>query len=225
MSASGNPSIAQALLQVGGFLYVMAKALAAEHGRTAEDPPRDDFESATYPTPRRLDLEVFGEGPITTPAVALGHSINDATASMRAMVRALERAQGAEQRDMMDFAELRMREAERFAQQAATDLHRVTEKAEVLAQGFESMALPDHLEPSGQAQPRTIWTRLDEALPDSSLALLYRAGIRIAELRQPVRGTMPVDPAPVLAAGFRNGAESTERMSRELRRGEFDSRR
>src|SRR5262249_2190459 len=154
----------------------------------------------TYAVPRYLDLTVFPDGPIATPAVDFGDRAIVAGGYLRAMVRAIERAEGARQSDAVEFAYVRRQEAERLSRLSAWALDQTTIEANRLADSFEettSFDQPEGAEPGLEHRPtrRVISQRFDEALPAESLALLYRAGVRIEEIRKPVRGAVSSDPS------------------------------
>jgi hypothetical protein len=217
--------VAEEILKVGGLLYVMAKGLSHEKERVARDPPRFDFETPTRVFPfRRLNLDVFGEGWLTTPALAFTEVARRATIHLEAMVRALERAQGAELKDRYGIASDREHEARGYAQTVSGQLTELSEVSGELAQAFLSFA-DRHATPSESPDEGRVDTRLDEALPNASLALLYRAGVRIEHIRVPVRGRVPKDPASELARGFEGSAESSQVLSAELAFGIFSDSR
>lgn len=211
------------LLKVGALLFAMAKACSAEAKGVADDPPRDDFESATYPYFRKIDFSVFGEGPIVTPAVHVGLAAGQSSAYLRAMVRALERAEGAARRDRPQLRDLRASEARRFAEEASAALRELAGGTRTLQHAFETFARSDEgVQPEGPPKRSTIWARLDETLPDSSLALAFRAGIRIEELRRSIRGAVPDNPAAELTLRAGEAAEEAEGFAERLEGGTFE---
>jgi hypothetical protein len=186
-----NPVIQGELLKIGGYLFVLTRGLAAEAGRTEQDPARKDFVSATYAVPRRLDQAVFAEGPITTPALAFGTRAIVCTSLLRAMVRALERPEGARLQNAHEYMEARRREAVGFAVGGGESLHALADAADDLAQAIARERETSTSEDEAERQ-RFVLERLDADLPDASLAALYRAGIRIDEIRVRVRGVARV---------------------------------
>lgn len=187
LASAANPLVGVPLL-LGGFLYAVANGFAWEAGQVAADPPRRDFETGTYAFVRKLDYSVFGDDPITASVLAVGVRLNEGTGYLRALIRALERSEGARKYDEPRAADARVSEARRLAARAArilADLSVSSENlANVLSEALDRGPVPE----GGRFTGQPIWVRLDEVLPDSSLSALYRSGIRIEEIRKPVRG-------------------------------------
>jgi hypothetical protein len=201
------------ILAIGTFFYVMAKNLAAEQGRLAEDPPRDDYRSATYPFRRKFDLSVFGTGSIVTPGVQAAAAMATAAAYLSAMVRAFERAQGAELRNDRHARAVRLSETESYAREAGRALAEASASTLKLAEAVEALSEEEGVP---EWPERQISARLDQVLPDSEMARLYRSGVRIDEIRKTVRGTLSPELAVQLATELRGTANANRSLATEL---------
>jgi len=188
LSSAGNPLVSAALLKVGAFLHAIANGFAGEAGQIAADPPRRDFETGTYAVVRKLDYSVFGEDRITTSALAVGVRLNEGTGYLRALIRALERSEGARIHDAPSVAEARVYEAVRFAERASRILDDLSARSMELAGAFSEATDRGSVSEGERSSRLPVWVRLDEVLPDSSLSALYRSGIRIEEIRKGIRG-------------------------------------
>jgi hypothetical protein len=201
------------ILAIGTFFYVMAKNLAAGQGRLAADPPRDDYRSATYPFRRKFDLSVFGTGPVVTPGVQAAAAMASASAYLSAMVRAFERAQGADLRGDRQARAQRLSETENYARRAGRALADVSASTLRLAEAVEALIEEEGLP---EWPRRRISARFDQVLPDSEMARLYRSGVRIDEIRRTVRGTLSPELAAQLVTDLREAASENRTLATEL---------
>ena len=144
-----------------------------------------------------------------------------ASAYESAMVRADERAAGA--REMGDrAAEVdRLGEARSYAVRAADADGAVQRRCKELANELRRVDVGREPFDRGQVPPR-----LDLALPDRTLVILFRAGFRIEDLRVPLRWrAVPEDPVAFIAEGLERAANATGESGRELREAAPDAYR
>lgn len=204
LRAAVTPNVlSAAYAAVSAILSVASYATAEVKHRVAEDPPDDDYPVRTRAPRRSLKLEAVMQdaqlragaealGPVGELGPELGHHLFEEGAQLGAFVRAFERAQGAKRAGASQFVQLRVREAEAFADRSVALLDQAASLA-----GRLSDSLPE-IEALTQPFTEPIYvggpdTTLESVLPERVLAALYRAGIRIGELRRPIRGEVVRD--------------------------------
>lgn len=181
-----------ALAASSGMVAALASGAAWIKGQIANDPPRRDFYARTTLRRRKFDglallapseprlaeaVDVLHRVP--TSAVGLAFALVEDDASERAFLRALERAAGAVEFAGGQVASQRLLEASEYQARSEVALR---------ALGVEAVELADALdeEVSFSERPGPVFqsATLDEILPNDVLAVLYRTGIRIEELRR-----------------------------------------
>lgn len=179
---------------VSAALAVASGWAAQVAGRIADDPPRFDFEQPVTRRQRDLRLDALRKDARTETGVKLTVALTRSTADLGAMLVATERAAGAilsargEEPARVPIGQAESYEAERrreaylFGRAAGEELLTNAELARLFADMHRGRR-PLH-ERDTLSRPRY---RLADELPDDVLATLYRAGVPIGALRQPVR--------------------------------------
>jgi hypothetical protein len=169
---------------VGAYVAVVPATLSflfsrrsSAQARIVHDPSRDDYESATSLSPSKLDFEVLGTAPTRLPSRLL-ISADAASRSLSAMLRALERAWGAQIEEELNVAREREREAFRFAAFAREALAASPGGAAELRSWLGEIH-DDSSPGSGPVRDGP----LEDLLPEASLALLYKLGVPRSYLR------------------------------------------
>ena len=182
--------------------------------RKAEDPP--DLENFRRPVVARrghFNEDAFGTSPLERATVRASDALLWAMAFESAIVRAEERAAGAREMGERGAEVDRLIEAREYAPRAAQADARVERTCKDLAREFRRVDV--RREPF---DPRQVPARLDLALPDRTLVILFRAGFRIEDLRIPLRRrrAAPADPIAFIADGLEVAARATGDFGREL---------
>lgn len=187
------------------------KARAAK--RKADDPPDKGYARATLARRAPFHPEAFGESLMGKTAVGAIEALRASIAFDLAMVRAEERSQGAREAGDLEAEKQRSSEALTFAYRSAESSTWVASTTERLASQLEEI-------PYGRApfDPGTVPRRLDEALPDQTLVILFRAGFRIDDLRTTIRRRPdpPADPLGFIAGELRRAGLSTREFGHAL---------
>jgi uncharacterized protein YegP (UPF0339 family) len=206
------------------FASVLARGAARVKQRTANDPPREDFDRRTYLRQRRVApspiLELLASLPrddetlrymgVAESCVQLGMELARDETSEAAMLRAFERAAGATRaRDGVRTAE-RLAEVTRFAERAAGQLTEVTGLMQQLSEGLVGLPV-ERIASSVEGES------LDSLLPDDVLARIYRAGVKIGELREARVRERSSDPSRLFALTLDEGVGALAAYSEALR--------
>jgi hypothetical protein len=162
--------------------------------RVVRDPPDPDFESVTRTSSVRVNLEALsGDQFAAAHAPALEALLRSSTLGS-AMVRGLERSQGAALAGAQDFEEERFGEATQFAGQLAESLQTFGESSTRVIEAVRDLPpIPQVLPQSG---------RLMDLLSDEVLAELYRIGVPRGDLNVPVMERVNEDPRELFARGL-----------------------
>jgi hypothetical protein len=225
-SAGGALAVAVSMpvaVLIASLLLVekMFELWAQDAAHVINDPPRTDFRTQTRARPRPFYPWVFGSSPVEQSATAAAGKLNQAAAHVRALVTARERAWGARNRNELQWERVQLAAAAEFSHMTASDLRAVIEPFQTLASTVDDSAFRDVLReneevrraaerlPVGDLPMEAFLKRgVEEYLPAESLALLYRAGIRIEHLRRPLpRSPTPPDPLGDVAASLREASE------------------
>lgn len=172
------------------IIYVGSHRLAATARRVADDPPRWDFGSRTVAMRYRVDPRELGEFGDQTGLSAFVGAVFDADASIDAMRRSIEKADGAwlvihgkapefpASRTANAEASLseRLGEAEMYSGDAGVALRAAADAARRLSTTFAQFEQGARL-----AAGRPL------ELDDAVYALLYRVGIKIEDTRRALR--------------------------------------
>jgi hypothetical protein len=171
--------------------------------RVVRDPPDPQFRSATYVTRPRFNVQVLAKdefGSASVPALA---ALLESTSLASAMIRALERAQGAALAGEQPFEEERFSEATRHAQSFGLQLQTFTDSTTPVIEAVRSLPSIPQLLPRGG--------RLVNLLSDSALAELYEMRVPRSDLDIPVMERVNADPRTL----FNNGLEELASVTRE----------
>jgi hypothetical protein len=176
--------------------------------RVVRDPPDADFRSSTRASPIQFHLDsLLGEGfgAAHVPALdALLRTNNFGSA----MVRGLERSQGAGLAGEKGFEDERFSEATNFAAQLAEVLGVFADSTSGVIEAVRSLpVIPEALPRGG---------RLMDLLSDEVLAELYRIGVPRGDLNVPVMERVNEDPRELFARGLRELAEVDRRYAELL---------
>ena len=179
--------------------------------RVVRDPPDVDFRSSTRASPIQFDIEALvgdDSGAAHAPALeALLRSSNFGSA----MVRGLERSQGAALAGETGFEEERFSEATNFAAQLADSLRDFAESTSGAIEAVQGLALVPEVLPRGG--------RLMDLLSDEVLAELYRIGVPRGDLNVPVMERVNGDPRELFARGLSELADVAGRYAELLVQG------
>lgn len=213
-----------ALAASSGMIAALAAGVAWVKGRIANDPPRRDFYATTTLRRRRFEASALlapseprvAEGivelrRIPVAAVAFANALLDDDASERAFLRAFERAAGAVEFAGEELVAQRLSEATVYQHRSEVALRSVALQAVVLAD-----SLDQELPVASRPTPGFRSAALDEILPDDVLAVLYRAGIRITELRKLRPQAIARDPVEALSSSLREAQAVAERFAAAL---------
>jgi hypothetical protein len=200
-AAAGTAAFAAGVAAPYAVVAMLLVALMRRHTRkverAVEDPPRRDFATSTRAQRPRIDpRKALGASPLEEVAVPALESLREVTAYMSALVRAIERAQTAEQ---IGAEELQLRLAE-----ASENAERFSAAAPTLESAF--VVLAGAMEEPGPLLPEDFWrfsrgrfelrrphTFLEILTPETKNAL-RRAGVSEADLRRKVPPALPRDP-------------------------------
>lgn len=159
--------------------------------RVVRDPPDPDYRSSTAVSGRRFDIEPLLEddfGRVSAPALEALMRTSSLTA---AMVRALERSQGAVLAGQQQFEVARFDEAVDFARQSAEELQRFVDSTGQVVDAVRRLPdMPQRLLRGG---------RLLGLLDSDALAELYQMGVPRADLDIPVQERVNEDPRQLFA--------------------------
>jgi hypothetical protein len=150
----------------------------------ADDPPRDDYERTTVPRPAAIDLSVLGTSEVEVEFRRFAEPMILATAEISALVRATERAMGADLAGEPVWAEARRTEADLFRSWASEHLRSQAEATPRFAAALSiDLWVPSRRRPSGSVF-------LEEELSAESVSSLYRMGIPLSVIRTEVPDPM-----------------------------------
>jgi hypothetical protein len=216
-AAVGGPvSLVAPPLGVGlGVAFATWVAALSRHivvvQRVVRDPPDREFESVTRASSVLVDLEpLAGDQLAAAHAPALDALLRSSNLGS-AMVRGLERSQGAALGEARDFEDDRFREAGQFAAQLAESLRIFSETSTRVIEAVRGLPPIQRVLPQGG--------RLMELLSDEALAELYRIGVPRGDLNVPVMERLNEDPRELFARGLGELADVALRYSELLVQG------
>jgi hypothetical protein len=178
-----GPALALAPATIG-FLYA---SRASAQSQIVHDPPREDYEKHTSISLSKLNFKVLAEVPSGLTISRLAEAQDEATRSLRAMIRASERSWGAQIANKPTLARERESEATYFVARAGEYLVAAGETKD-----FQSF-LEDYRNVTADVSLRR--TTLEAVLPDATLSLLYRLGIPRGYVR--TRHQTPTPDVPI----------------------------
>ena len=188
-----------AMLMLGSKKARLAK-------RKANDPPDEYYWVPVRARRAHFNEDAFGHGPMERATVRASYALLYALAYEGAMLRAEERATEARKQGEGEHERDRLNEARKYALRAAESNLEVSATADRLAVQLEGMDVGR----SRHDLPARLATRLDLALPDRTLVILFRAGFRIEDLRVPVPSrSVPDDPIGSIAEGLRKAGAAS----------------
>jgi hypothetical protein len=185
---SGQPQRAIYLIAVATIFDVFGVV----SGKWADDPPREDYDSATRVARtmiREEGLEIVPAAPVAEAALQTGLSIDAASRYLGAGLRAFERMQGALARQS-HLAPLRASEAYGYSHEAGYALisagQRLEELTRVLTEDPARWFQDEDVEERNSSRPLRKAPRLlaPQRLPADVLAGLYTLGIPVADLER-----------------------------------------
>lgn len=217
VAVGGGFVVAVPVLPVVGFgLSVWYAALAVGLGHfgyrmtgVASDPPDQQYNVSAQLGPPLFDLEVlraddeFGE----LSASAL-FELLEAARHAAAMVRAIERSQGAALASSRDVEASRLAEAETYAQDLGQHLVRFAANARPVAEA--NRRLPDY------DWSQVTGGRLPDLLPSEVLSDLYLAGVPLGSLNIPIMESPTEDPRAAFSRELDALADTSEAYGTRL---------
>lgn len=179
--------------------------------RVVRDPPDREFRSSVQASGVRFDIELLlGEDFGAAHAPAL-ESLLRSSSLGSAMVRGLERAQGAALVGEPVFEDERFNEATTFAEELGGELRRFADSSTRAIEAVRTMPAVPLVLPRGG--------RLMDLLSDEVLAELYRMGIPRGDLNVPVMERVNEDPRDLFERGLRELAAAVRRYAELLGQG------
>jgi hypothetical protein len=211
---------------VTAALWVCGRRKVRSARKIADDPPRLDFHRDTYLLKRPFHPEAFGTSRLGESGAAAVESLLTSSDLDLAFVRAVERLEGARERNASDFLGARAEEATRFAHQNADTRERLAGNVRAAADAlrdFQSTAsgLVRVAAPRDRivAEMPVGRDRLLDALPDSAIGLLVRAGFDRSDLDQEVERTITIgEEAVSVHDDLISAAGASEALGSEFRR-------
>src|SRR5262245_21693003 len=153
LSAFGIPAMA-VLAAASGLVAALSRGGAEIKGRTAQDPPSEDYEVRTTlrrrkfepgailaPEEPRVAAGVQDARELAFSATGFGEALVESDATERAFLRAFERAAGAVDARREEFVRDRLLETLEFQSRADVALRAVAAEARTLAQSLSSGAV------------------------------------------------------------------------------------
>jgi hypothetical protein len=189
-----------------GLLGVLGNDRKIVSQGIADDPPRGDFRYVTRLRPVAIRAELLGSSPTAVAAASASQSLFLGNIRLEASLRAAERALGAKEAEDFDAMRAREREAEHWGYRAGERYREFGSSARDLARLLisEDQERPIRLRPEQRVERRR--TTFEELFDVWMLALLYRVGIPIRNLREEVEIVKP-GRSPTL--GFSRALEQT----------------
>lgn len=174
-SATGPPAI-PILVAVAWFAH--SRQLTFED--LANDPPRGDYARTTIPRPVLVDFTPLGTSELAIAFREFGEPMRLATAEVSALVRATERAMGAELADQQQWVDARMEEARRFRAWASEHLLAQSVAAYPLAASFAAW-ISEHSSDRMTQENEGVKSFKDQLSPND-MSTLYRMGVPLSEV-------------------------------------------
>ena len=199
------------------LLGFLGKDRAIVTRKTADDPPRDDWDQPTGLRPSWLRKDALTESPYAASLVPVTEEFVAANLRLQAALRAYERALGAADKEQDGAVKAREKDARHWNREAGRRLVSLARKLPALAEDLRERGSLWDLTDAPQAETGT--TTFEGLLDDSSLAWFYRLGVPVKALRSEV-APAPEGPQPVVAfaRSLEAAAESSETYGRFLLR-------
>lgn len=176
------------------WVAALGRHIAVEQ-KIVRDPPDYEFRSAIRVAGVPFNLESLPDDGFGQANAAALASLLRASSFGSAMVRALERSQGAALAGERDFEEERFSQAVQFAQLLGQNLQDFVGSIDRVVSAVRDLPPVSQVLPQGG--------RLIDLLPDGALAALYRAGVVRGDLNVPVMERVSVDPRDLFVRGLR----------------------
>ena len=184
----------------------------------ATDPPDPVYWIRVRPRRQPFYEDAFRDWPLAQATIRASRALIDSIALEEATVRADERASGAREAGAEDEEQARLQERDKYvlaSLEADAEVETATKNLATELRDSEARQALLDVSLDELAVPR----RLDEALPDEALVLLFRAGFRIEGLRVRVpRPEQRTDPIASIADGLEKAGAATGEFGRALRK-------
>jgi hypothetical protein len=182
----------------------------------ASDPPRSDFTTIAVPVERRFYPEVLRESQLERALAYTGKSVLSAAAHLRALVRSVERAAGAADRGQADWNSRQLSAARRLKREVALRFQQLPEAGDVLAGQLDSEEELHRRVREAHDRSRLRARSLEESLPTETLALLYRMGVSVRIVREPIGTPKSMDPLEDLSTSLRSATRESAALGARL---------
>lgn len=176
--------------------------------RVVRDPPDADYRSLTRASPIQFDLESLSGDSFTAVHAPALDALLRSNSFGSAMIRGLERSQGAALVGEGGFEDERFSEATYFAAQLAEALKAFADSTSGVTEAVRGLPVIREVLPRGG--------RLMDLLSDEVLAELYRIGVPRGDLNVPVMERVNEDPRELFARGLRNLTDVARRYAELL---------
>lgn len=189
--AGGGVSLAVPPAGLGVAVACAAFAYAMQDhgiklGRVVHDPPDESYRTSVRVRSTRIDLALLSDDVVSSAARTPLQSILRASDLLAAMVRAVERAQGAEQAEAGRYMTERIEQAESFGSLAAEQLEIVSGSLPLFIDSLQEL-FPAGISTETVNRPK--WLR--DALHDEVLGPLYKMGVPLTGLEVDIGLSMP----------------------------------
>lgn len=154
--------------------------------RVIRDPPDPEYRMATTVGPPAFSLELLSDDPFGRVSAEAIETLLRASSLTAAMIRALERSQGAALAQAADFEGARFAEAIEYSTLLGEELRRFSNSTTDVVPAVRDLPQVPLVLPSGG--------RLIGLLSDGVLAELYRMGVLRGDLGLPVMERVTEDP-------------------------------
>ena len=195
----------------------IAESMFDSHEDLAGDPARFDYNVVTGPVERRLYTDPLGTSAIELATLEVGKATLSAAAEVNALIRAVERAAGAAQREQAQAFSDQIEAAKGFKAEAVHRLSGLTGPAESFADTLESELEESYASITDARARSTLGAGpLERILPAETLALSYRLGISIRLLREHVATPKSLNPIVDLGEAVRKAASASAELGTGL---------
>lgn len=193
--------------------------LAVEAAGAAEDPPRLDYTTSTRAKRRSLRVDRLGDSELEQRSAHFADASSYAAAYLAAFVRALERSQMAEEVEATHALDLRVAEADTFAERATAAIWRASEHGLALANSLEGdRDLRDAARTRfrGSEGDELLATPYWEKLSAKGTQLFHEAGVDPMTLRADWDQAWAEDPVHSSVVTLRDAVASSSELAEEL---------
>jgi hypothetical protein len=198
------------------FIGVCFKGAAFTKHRAANDPPDEDYQRRGVVRRRRFDLTPLELNRLDVRLDGgreLAESLNNEIATLAAMLRSFERAMAAAEAGADYYVNARLQEARKYATWTSSSLHLAAETLPTFADSVERV--PASLDEADTPHVGR-GGRLVDLLPEETLALLYRVGVRFHEIEEWDVVTETGDVWGAWAASLRDAQPAAQALAQSL---------